>query len=466
MPKALVLGAGLAGLAAAWKLSEAGWQVSVLERQDRPGGLAATLKRGDFYFDYGPHRLHSPNEQLLEWANERLNGELLLRQRKSRILMQGKFYDYPLQGKNMLKTLSPLVALKGTLDYLWTTFRQRLHPRPDRNFEDWVVNRFGRTFFDLFFGPYTEKLWGIPTSRLSADWAAQRISLLNLWDVAKRLVIRSKDTPRTYVSTFRYPRHGIGELAERLSEELKARGGELAFQHRVIQIQRDEAGNFGVTTEGPDGRRTTWEGEVLISTIPLTHFVQAAEFAPAELKAAAGRLRFRALTFLHLQLDRPVCSDDHWIYIPEPQFAFTRLSEMSNFSPETVPEGKSSLTVELACQPHDDTWNSPPEALAKLCLPQLETTGLLKATDVEDYFVVHQPEAYPLYEVGYEKPLKQLLDYFWSFDNLITCGRQGLFRYGNMDHALEMGFAAADYFLSGRNREQLNKIAAEQKWFG
>lgn len=460
MPEALVLGAGLAGLGAATKLAEAGWKVTVLEREPRPGGLAASFAHEGYLYDYGPHRFHSPNKQLVAWVEALLGDQALSARRISHILMEGKFYQYPLQGMNMLKTLRPTVALRGILDYFYTSFRQRLFPRPDDSFETWVVNRFGRTFYDIFFGPYTEKLWGIPCTQLSADWAAQRISLLNLMDVAKRLVVKSKNTPRTYVSLFTYPRLGIGQLSHLLAEGIEAQGGQVLLGKSVEAVSKTGEG-FAVEASGE-----RFEAEAVISTLPVTDLARLFEGVPADVVEAAGKLRFRAQRFLHLEVNKPSIREDSWTYIPEPEYPFTRVSEPRNFSAEMAPEGKTSLTVELCCQPEDDLWTASAEELLQLCLPGLSKAGLLTEKNVEGFLATRQPEAYPIYARGYREPLERLLKHFWGYEGLITCGRQGLFRYGNMDHALEMGFAAAGYFLGGHDREGLDRIAAEQQWFG
>jgi len=467
----LVLGAGLAGLSAAYKLARLGKRVVVIEADPKVGGLAVAIhdhtQWGEFDYDNGPHRFHTGEKHLNEEVLALLGDDVVEANRLSRIFLFGRFFNYPLHGPNVIRNLPKTVLVKAFLDYLAVKVKSLFKKTPDSNFENWVVNRFGRTLYKIFFGVYTEKTWGIPCSRISPDWAAQRITLLSLWDTVKKTLFRPSDgsTPRTLVSKFFYPkRGGIGRLCDRYKEEIEKLGGKVHTSTRVVAVHHADGKVVAVDVESSEGRRSIPASSVL-STIPCT--VLATMLAPAAPKAvldSVAAMKHRSMVFVYLILDRPKVTDDHWIYLPEDSITVHRLSEFKNFSPFSAPKDKTLLCAEITCDYGDELWNESDENLRKTCVDDLVTIGLLGRDEVLATYSRRERYAYPLYDLDYRGNKDRVLGHIASIAGLDTTGRQGLFKYNNMDHSIGMGLAAAEN-LMGRGRDHAT-IADEQKWFG
>jgi protoporphyrinogen oxidase len=443
----VILGGGLTGLSAAYKLAASGVRVCVLEESPRLGGLAASIRQNGCTFDYGPHRFHTKNRDQLHELQTLLDGELNCLHRKSSIWLMGQYFSYPLDVKELLFKMNPLKSARAFVDYMFTRAAHALLPRPDVSFEDWVVQRFGRTLYDIYFGPYTEKLWGLQPAGISADWASERISLMNLGDVAARLFIR-RPAPRTYASRFYYPLNGTGQIAESLAHAVTMQKGIIHTGARVCSVRWNKRRVEAVTYR-KEGRDFSEKADYVISTIPVTDLVLMSDPLPeGSVTACARSLQYRGIVFLFLVTKRPELTDNHWIYCPEKKLIFNRLSEPANFGRRLVPAGKTAVCVEISCNRNDSLWQASGEDIFRASVTSLKHMGLLDTADIEDYFTDRLPHAYPIYTIGYEKSISRLLHFLHSSDNLITAGRQGLFRYGNMDHAIDMGFHAARFLLS------------------
>jgi len=463
-----ILGGGPAGLAAGWKLAELGHQVTVLEREGQIGGQSKTVQRGDWRFDLGGHRFFTKHNDVRREVESLIGEARMVTNRKSVICLRGQYIQYPLEMTDLLSRMNPLVTARAGIDYLLAALRSRVLGRRDSSFEDWVVSRFGRTLYDIYFGMYTEKLWGMSPSRISADWAAQRISLINLWDVFVRLLGWSEDTPRTYLTEFIYPREGIGTIPDRMAERLRAAGGRILVNAQVTGLELQDGRITEVRFEEADGPQRI-PCDRVVATIPLPELVHAMglEGSAQQLRLVRG-LTFRALRFLNLTLDFPAVSDNTWIYVPESRYLFFRVQEPRNWSPHLCPPGKTSLILELACDLGDRLWHEEDDRLYRACLPQLVELGLLRPDQVDkvlDYFSTYMTHAYPIYDLGYQRKIDAALDLCDRVFNLVTLGRQGLFRYNNMDHSLKMAFTAAASWDDPRLNELVRAVATEQAGF-
>ncbi len=462
-----VLGGGLAGLSAAQKFIEAGWSVTVLESEPKVGGLASSFTVEGYTFDHGPHRLYSSLEELNEHFKFVLDGNWDYRDRLSRIYMQKKFFDYPLKAGNVVRSLPPWLLVRSFVDYLAVRVRNAVRPIPDDNFENWVIKRFGRTLYDLFFGTYTRKAWGIPCTQISPDWASQRISLLSLWDTVKKTLFRPRNTPRTYVSRFLYPKTGgIGELALGYQRLIERGGGRIVCGAEVVGVQSAGTRITGVTYR-KDGREHVATSDLYISTIPVTQMVpMLGARVPGEVLEAVRGLRQKGIVFVYLKLDRPQLTPDHWIYIPEENIAVHRISEFTNFSRDCAPAGKTMVCAEITATKGDRHWNMPDDELIRLASSNLVTLGLLQPGEIlAGGFVKRVDFAYPIYDLTYRVHLERLLGWLKGFENMISTGRQGLFRYGNMDHSIAMGHAIARRTLEARGIDH-SEVAAGSEYFG
>jgi protoporphyrinogen oxidase len=467
--RVVVIGAGPAGLSAAWKLSEKGVNVHVVEAQGHTGGLAHTMNRNGYLFDFGPHRFHTDNPAILAEI-ERLMGKMPELPRKTRVYFMDKYYDYPLSATNLLSSLPPWVGVTCFADFLATWAKNRVRPPVDDSFESWVVNRFGRRLYDIYFGPYTAKVWGRDPSKLSSNWAAQRVAVVDLWD----LILRTFNLKRGYNNfqhspykfDFWYPPYGVGSIYERMAEQVIKNGGKISLKTPVREVNCVDGGVRSVIVE-QDGQREEMEADYFVSSVPVSGLIKGLRpQVPEDVLAAANSLQFRAMVFLYLTIDKPSVSDDHWIYFPERHVIFNRISEMKNFTPLAAPEGKTSLTVEITCDFGDEIWNAPEEELYQRSVKGLVDAGLIRADQVIDHFFTRTRNAYPTYDLNFEFNLARMAYHLAEYRNMIVCGRQGLFRYINQDHAIEMGFSAAEEILTQQIGTKVTRVGTEQVYFG
>ncbi len=460
----VILGGGLAGLSAALELSAAGKRVVLFERERDPGGLARSFEKDGFTCDLGPHRL-LVDEPEAERLSEIIGKPLRRLDRRSRIYLEGRFFDYPLRVGNAIFSMPPLTTARILRDYAIARAKGLLRPSEDRNFEQWVSSRFGRTLYRIFFEQYTEKAWGIPCREISADWAAQRISLLNLWDAVWQAIRPGGSSRRTYASSFWYPvRGGIGELSRAMALEIERHGGKVVLGARVDSIEMD--GDHVGWVRVADRR---YAARHVISTVPITDLIAMTKPSPPDaVRSSAQALEFRAIVFIYLFLDRPPLARDHWIYLPEQRFIANRITEPANFGPENVPTGKTAVCAEITCAAGDKTWNTTDDVLAEKVMEDL---GRLGWTDVRPSQVIgvaarRVREAYPVYRVGYRQKLGSVLGWLEQVPNLLCIGRCALFRYNNMDHSIEMGRRAAAVLLQDKPRRWAAEVATGSNYFG
>ncbi|MHB8692691.1 MAG: FAD-dependent oxidoreductase [Solirubrobacteraceae bacterium] len=469
-----VLGGGLAGLSCAYELAKAGADVTVLEREDHYGGMASSFvdtENGEYWsYDFGPHRFHTVDPELIEHVKTILDGNHRQAERLSRIVLGGRFFDYPLNATNVLRNLPPLTLLRSFTDYAWVRLTERLgwSHYSDENFEGWVTKRFGRTLYDLFFGRYTAKTWKMPPNQISGDWASQRISQLDLVDAVKKTLVKTGDTPRGLVRSFIYPaRGGIGEIARGYVRELEAMGSKVLTGAPVTRLETSDGDVVSVQYGGRGaGGGGIIEADEYISTIPITALARCVRpAAPKEVLDAIRRLQYVSIVFIYLKLDRPQVSPDSWVYLPESHVTIHRISEFKNFSPEAAPPGKTMVCAEITCRIGDEHWRASDEELIKIAGGDLKRIGLINDGEVLGGFVKKIPHAYPVYDLTYKENLTPVLEFVHSIGNIKTGGRQGLFRYNNMDQSIEMGRKMAWATIEHRDAGH-ERVATESEYFG
>ncbi|MBI3575552.1 MAG: FAD-dependent oxidoreductase [Gammaproteobacteria bacterium] len=443
----LILGGGLAGLAAGYALARAGRRVQVLEGGRQVGGLARTWVCNGFRFDLGGHRFFTHDTRVERFVRELLGPELLSVPRASRIRLRGRWIDYPLRPWGALVGLGARTSAAILLGYLRARLAQRLHPAPLVSLEDWVVAHFGRPLFELYFRDYSEKVWGIGCRDVSAQWMAERVQGLSLGTAVRRALWQRGPALPTLVDRFLYPRLGIGRIAERLHDEIGRSGEEVLTNTRIEYVRHDSRRILGIAARRGEGM-LEFSGTEFLSTIPLTRLVQALQpHAPAEVRATAARMRYRDLVIVAVMLSRERATDQTWIYFPEKDIPFGRLHEPTNWSAAMAPPGCTLLVTERFCFRGDATWNAADAELIETTVAHLERLGFVRRADMCDGAVVRIPAAYPLFEVGCQARTRVLCDYLARFENLQLAGRGGMFRYYNMDHAMASGLAAAEAIL-------------------
>lgn len=453
LPHLTIVGAGPAGLAAAYEAARAGGAVTVVERLDVVGGLARTVEFAGGRYDIGPHRFFTRNEEVRRFFIEIAGGDLIRVRRLTRIRYKDRYINYPLTPLNALLGMNPLDGVRVLASYAHARLRRALGTTPvAATFEDWVVDRFGRRLFECFFRTYTEKVWGIPCDRIGAEWAAQRIKGFGLGVALSNALFRRAPAARTLAEEFLYLRQGAGQLYRKLAERLLAMGADLSLGCAVERILCEGSRVTAIRLRHADGRREERAVERLLSSAPLTELVAMLSPAPPpEVVEACRSLRYRN----HLCVNLDVAGSpfpDNWIYVHSADIRIARLTCYRNFSAGMATEGGGSpLTVEYFCFPEDDLWQMPDEALVALAQRELAASGILPAGRTRGGFVVRSEKAYPVIEMGYQRHIERIRGWLAGFENLWPIGRSGMFKYNNQDHAIATGMLAARTAL-GRGR--------------
>lgn len=430
----LVVGAGPAGLTAAEEACRFGMRPLVIEAGSQVGGISRTVVWDGNRIDIGGHRFFSKEPLVLERWQEWLGDAMIRVPRLSRIHYGGRFYDYPLSLPNVVRNFGLFDLARAGASFI----RAALFPRkPERTFEDWVTNRFGRFLYERFFKTYTEKVWGIPCDQLRADWAAQRIRGLSL-PAAVLASLGLRRGVRTLTTEFLYPRLGPGQMWERVAEKVTGEGGAVALGERVQWLRHDDDRIVAVETmtEG-GGRRQYFPGQV-VSTMPLGHLVAALDPpAPDRVLAAARALKHRDFLVVALRVRREGLFPDNWVYIHDAGFRVGRIQNAGNWSPELVAvPGTSLVLMEYFCSRGDDLWSAADADLIAAAGRELAALGFAEPDDMDGGHVIRQRDAYPVYDEHYRANLEILRDYLERFENLAMAGRSGLHRYNNQDHAM------------------------------
>lgn len=447
MAEALIIGAGPAGLTAAYELSKLGMHSTLLEADKQVGGLSRTVDYKGYRFDIGGHRFFSKVPQINDLWQEILQDDFLLRPRLSRIYYREHFFDYPLKAANALMGLGPVEAFLITLSYTKAMLFQN---EEETNFEQWVSNRFGRRLYEIFFKTYTEKVWGMPCTEISADWAAQRIKNLSLHEALRNALLgsgRAKDGQviTTLIEQFQYPRHGPGMMWERCEELLAARGHETVRGVKVERIRHRKGRVECVYGRTHSGKTVEFGADHFISSMPLRKLIQAMDpLPPSDVLAAAANLRYRDYLTAVIIVKREDVFPDNWIYIHSPEVKMGRIQNYKNWSPHMVPDpSRTSLGLEYFLWDKDEEWNWSEDRLVDFGIRECAQIGLIEPSEVEDGTVVRMKKAYPVYDQKYQESLATLRSYLESFTNIQTIGRNGLHRYNNQDHSMLTGIYAA-----------------------
>jgi protoporphyrinogen oxidase len=466
----VVIGGGPAGLTAAHELIQHGIQPLVLEKSDKVGGIARTENYRGYYFDMGGHRFFTKSEEVNNFWRNVLGDEFLRRPRLSRIYYNRKFFHYPLKPLNALAGLGLWQSIWVGMSYL----RWQLFPhRQEDTFEQWVTNRFGYRLFSIFFKSYTEKVWGISTSELSAEWAAQRIKDLDLKTALISMFIKPNNTIKTLIDEFDYPLRGPGMLWEKVKDQIEDQNGQVWLNTTACGFNRlgSRIESVNVVRAGVSQVVT---GTDFISSMPITEFIlKLNPPPPAEVLEAARSLSYRDFLTVCLIVERDDLFADNWIYIHDPAVKVGRIQNFKNWSPAMIPDpSKTSLGLEYFCNEGDELWNSPDQDLIELGKREIEKIGLAKYAEVQDGVVFRVEKSYPVYDSNYRVHLDIIKEYVNSLENFQTIGRNGLHRYNNQDHAMLTGMLAVrnlvfnqqnDLWSVNADQEYHEEIRTEQK---
>lgn len=457
----VIIGAGPAGLTAAYELAKLQRRAIVLEKQDMVGGLARTENYKGFCFDIGGHRFFTKVAEVNQMWRELLGQDFLSRPRLSRIYYNRKFFYYPLKPLNAVVGLGLWRSLLIVLSYL----RWQLFPhRREETFEQWVTNRFGRRLYQTFFKTYTEKVWGISCSELRAEWAAQRIRGLSLKTALLGMFLKPKRTIKTLIEEFHYPRLGPGMMWKAVKDVIERRDCVVRLNCEVVAIRRNGNRVESVMVSNR-GRHEIAQGSAFMSSMPIGEFLKKLDPPPPpRVMEAATRLRYRDLIVVCLIVRKPALFPDNWIYIHDSDVKVGRIQNYKNWSPDMVPDSaKTSLGLEYFCSRGDDLWNMPDADLVELGKHEVARVGLASVADIDDGCVVRVPDAYPVYDADYRDHLAIVREFVDGLENLQTIGRNGLHRYNNQDHAMLTGMLAARNLVLGE-RNDLWSVNTEQEY--
>jgi len=464
-PKIVILGAGITGLVASYKLSLEGYPSTVFQFK----GCT---------FDYGPHAFHTPDQKILDFYLNFLGEDVLHLKKHVEIKFRNSFYDYPIKPINLLKNLSFGVITKCGLSYLWQPFR-KMFPQKNQigSLEELFISLYGNQLYQLFFEKYTEKVWGFHPRNLSDTFLKYRLPSYTLFEMAfnslKELFIKNTEKDKLSTDSFvrmqYYPRYGAGTFPDKLAKETTDHNGIILLNSPVHKIHISEGKVSGISVMH-NGSPREFPCDICITTIPITHFIRFLEpAAPEEISHSMEQLHFRALIIFCIVIQRDFVIHCDALYFHDR--VFHRVGQMNSYSKDTVPSGKSAITIEVACFYGDPLWNMDEKELFQWVLKDMREEGLDISKEVEDYFVLRKEYGYPAPTLGYEEHLVNVFKYLNEIPNLYSGGRQGLFTYIQMFHGVQMGFAIAEQIISGAPKpifelnESGKKLAGKDPYF-
>lgn len=446
----IVMGAGPAGLAAGYELKKNGCRdIRLFESEGQVGGISKTIQYKGYYFDLGGHRFFTKLNNVNKLWNEVQDEDFNKVSRLSRIYYKNKYFNYPLKPVNALTSM----GLKETVEIIYSYIYSRLFPyKNEDTFEEWVSNRFGKKLYTMFFRSYTEKVWGIPCSKIQAEWAAQRIKGLSLKTALMNAIFSKKNNVKTLINEFYYPSHGPGMMYGSMKNKIEEMGGRIYLNSKIVTVHRKKNRIVSVDYLDKNGVKQTAFGKEFISSIPVTELVQIMYPAvdPHILEAAA-KLKYRSIITVDVIVDREELFPDNWLYIHSPDVKLGRIQNFKNWSIKMIPEKcKTSLGLEYFCNENDELWNKNDEEIFELAANEIEKINICSKVEIEDYIVVRVPKAYPVYMRGYRNNINIIESYLRGFENLQLIGRYGLFKYNNMDHSILTGIYAANNILEDK----------------
>jgi protoporphyrinogen oxidase len=456
----VIMGAGIAGLTVAYHLlkkQEAGeaekFPVILLEKEERPGGLAISLSREGIVTDLGPHRLHTELPEVKELLNEVAQEHLLTVSRESHLYWKGHRLKYPIAPFELLKKIGPIEM--GKLGLGAVAAKAGITGAEDDadSFENVMRAQFGGGLWREMLGPYSEKVWKMKPGEIHGDVARVRVSAGGITQLAKRLIQRGdeKQGQETALKSFRYPKGGLQTLVDILERRVTELGGTIHCNAPIDEIAKERS------STGPDdahlkrvtrieaGGQTFDNPRAVVSTLPLPIL---GGFFGEELTQETDELDYLSMLLVVLVVNRDRLTRDNWLYFFDDDFVINRAYEAKNFDPGMAPDGKTALCCEVTCRFGDQFWSGDHDELAGHVADQVAGTGLFDRDELATSFVHPLRWAYPIYSLDYHDRLQGIYDTLMGYTNLMTCGRQGLFNHNNTDHSMSMGMSAADTILA------------------
>jgi len=455
---AVVLGAGVAGLAFAWEFSQKGKKVLVLEKENKVGGLHRTTWYKGFGFDFCAHRFHTANQKLLKRVKKLMGKDFIKKQKQSRIFLFNKFLRYPFEIPQLLRAMPKKQAFYSIFEFVLARVKTKLGKPKIKNYKEWFEYFFGRGLYNVMCRPYTSKIWKMDPVKLSADWADQRFKGIKTRELIKETVkkiltlnFRSEkieDELFPDAAPFYYPKEGAYKLAEKMAEKVIENKGVIKTNVSVTKITSAKAGKKIKFSLG--NKKYSVFAPFVISTIPLhATFPLISPKPPTNISKALNKLRYLNTIFVNLILKKSQVSKDSWLYFPEKEIIFNRLVEFKNWSPKMAPvKNKTAVNLDISCYRGNKIWDASDDYLIDKALKGGEKAGLFSKKDLFGGFVIRVPFAYPVYDLGYKKRVKKIVNFIEKDKKIFCLGRTGLFRWNNADNSIEMGFELANRLLN------------------
>ena len=442
--KIAVIGAGPAGVTAAYELSKEKFSVELYEASGSVGGMAKTIDLWDQKVDIGPHRFFSSDPRVNKIWLEVTKKDYKMVNRLTRIYYNRRFFFYPLKVFNVLANMGIISATLCILSYL----KIRLFPlKTEHNFTNWVTNRFGKRLFSIFFKTYTEKLWGISCDILDSDFAAQRIKKLSLYEAVKNAILGGKGNKhKTLVDQFAYPIEGTGMVYQRMANTILENGNTIRLNTAVKKLKIENNTVIGIELE--NGNLQSYDH--VISSMPMTLLVSRIDNLPENVKVANSKLKFRNTIIVYVQIDGENLFPDQWLYVHSSEVLTGRITNFHNWVP-SINKGKKEtiLALEYWCYDEDALWKETDSQLIARAFEEVKLTNLNKNNPIKNGFVYKIPRCYPVYETGYKENLDIVQNYLKTIKNLDVIGRYGSFKYNNQDHSILMGYLNAQNLIKG-----------------
>jgi len=452
--KILILGAGISGLAAGWQLSEKGFKVVILDSSNQIGGLSTSFEHNGFLLDYGPHKIYTQLDEVLEEIKNLLGQDLCAHKKRSSVYLENRFFSYPFKMSELICGLRFGVALQCFGGFLATFLKKVGRRKEIITYEDYVIDRFGRPLYNLVFKPLANKIWGEPR-KISYILAEKRIPIPNMAQlIMNTLIKKDSNSPQIDAKVFYYPAQGIRQLVEAMQKRIMQNGGKILLNSRIRAINLDRRELKSLIFE-QQGQERQEDFGFLISTIPIGEAIRL--ITPkfnGKILAAAEKLKFRSVLLVYIVLNKNRVIDDHWIFFPEEKFLFNRLFEQKSFSENMSPKDKTVLCLDLTYEKNGPMDTMDEKVFCEKVIQQLEDIGLIERKDVLEYFTYRRENVYPMYDLEYQNNLQILLDAEATMDNFFLLGRLGLFNYNNMDHCIDMGLKMARFLNGGSTKEE------------
>lgn len=467
MKKVAILGAGISGLSVAWGLSKDKFDIDIIESENEIGGLSGSFRKDGYVFDYGPHNFYTKDPEIFYKVKGLLKDELVLLDKmysSCKIIFNKKHYDYPLRIPSVLSNMPLSTSLACLSDYSKSSIKRKLFHVQNKSFEDWIVNHFGRTLYHLFFGPFTEKTWGVSPQLLASNFASERIPKLNLWKMACDLLhpkkqMSNSDKPHEGEHSPNYsyyPLHGFWKIGDLIKKDIESAKGRINLKSQIKELTINDGHISNIIFE-TNGYTKEIQPDFVVSTIPITELAKVLHPLDEETKQAGSKMKYRELTLLFLEVDKPKVFDARLLYFHDQDILFQRGSEIKFYSEELAPmRERTGLVLEIT-----NKNNLTESEIYNESITGLEKMGFLKRGEVLAYHIVRKPHSYPLYDLDYKKNLNIFLNDISKINNLLLSGRQSLFRYIDADQCIKMGLILADHIKYGHSLNEMNNVFSD-----